>query len=172
MISHFFVFPICQRTYFDTNIWLFFRITKYFANFFCGTGRNRTTMVWFSVRCIDQLCYRSISWSEWCRTTVVGTRIRSNTVILHSIVFFFVVEAGLKHAISALRGQWLNQFVYSTVLSLLSDSNQRPMGYDAIALPSWAKEAICRPTRTRTQKKRFGISHVTITSWACVNRAA
>lgn len=110
-------------------------------------------------------------WSEWCRTTIVGTRIRSNTVILHSIVFFFVVEAGLKHAISALRGRWLNQFVYSTVLSLLSDSNQRPMGYDAIALPSWAKEAICWSTRTRTQKKRFGISHVTITSWTSINRA-
>lgn len=81
-------------------------------------------------------------WSEWGRTTVIGTRIRGNSVILRPIVFFFctprmirtlikrsvaahsihwtmgafVVEAGLKPAIFALRGRWLNQFVYSTIM--------------------------------------------------------
>lgn len=156
----------------------FFVFLYYSFKISCVGGSNRTNVKTWGFNPVlnhlsysHNICYRSISWSEWCRTTVVGTRIRSNTVILRPNVFFFVVEAGLKPAIFALRGRWLNQFVYSTVLSLLSDSNQRPMGYDAIALPSWAKEANCRPTRTRTQKKRFGISHVTITSWVYNYRA-
>ena len=109
----------------------------------------------------------------FCTPRMIRTLIKRSVAArsIHWTMGAFVVEAGLKPAIFALRGQWLNQFVYSTILSLLSDSNQRPMGYDAIALPSWAKEAICRSTRTRTQKKRFGISHVTITSWTSVNRA-
>ena len=90
----------------------------------CAGGSNRTNVKTWGFNPVlnhlsysHNICYRSLCWSEWCRTTVVGTRIRSNTVILHSILVFFLYTQNDSNTHQTVRSRSFYPLNYGCVCS-------------------------------------------------------